>query len=148
MKLSIIRSLKFLCYLLVVFAIVYGVMLAVGMAEVHPAQFGEFLKTSKGQFMVAAIIGLAVLYPFFGVVTKKMRRVGSAEIVLAMEANGFKLVRKDDKKMVFIPVKVMDRLRLRFDDDIEIDNSGEVTLIKGSRRAVYAVLYKLGGEIL
>lgn len=148
MKLSIIRSLKFLCYLLVVFAIVYGVMLAIGMAEVHPAQFGEFLKTSKGQFMVAAIIGLAVLYPFFGVVTKKMRRVGSAEIVLAMEANGFKLVRKDDKKMVFIPVKVMDRLRLRFDDDIEIDNSGEVTLIKGSRRAVYTVLYKLGGEIL
>lgn len=149
MRLSIIRSLKFLCYLLVIFAIVYGLMLAVGMAEVRPDQFMDFLATRRGQFMVAAILGLSVLYPFYGVVTKKMRRVGSSEIILAMEANGFKLKLKEGKKMVFIPVKVMDRLRLRFDDIIEIDNTAqEVTLIKGSRRAVYTVLYKLGGEIL
>lgn len=149
MKLSIIRSLKFLGYLVVMFAIVYGVMLAVGVAEVRPEQFFDFLYTSRGQFMIAALLGLAALYPFYGVVTKKMRRVGSSEIVLAMEACGFQLKRKEDKKMVFIPVKVVDRVRLRFDDRIEIDNtSQEVTLIKGARRTVYTVLYKLGGEIL
>ncbi|MEG0500485.1 MAG: hypothetical protein RR550_05100 [Rikenellaceae bacterium] len=148
MRLAIIRSLKFLCYLLVMFAVVYGLMLAVNMSQVRPDQFGAFLSTSRGQLMIAAILGLSALYPFFGVTTKKMTRVGSAEIVLAMEANGFKLKRKEDKKMVFIPVKVMDRVRLRFDDSIEIDNSGEVTTITGARRAVYTVLYKLGGEIL
>lgn len=134
---------------MVMFAIVYGLMLAVGMAEVYPEQFLDFLYTSRGQFMIAALLGLAALYPFYGVVTKKMSRVGSSEIVLAMEANGYKLKSKVDKKMVFIPVKVMDRLRLRFDDMIEIDNSSEqITLIRGARRAVYTILYKLGGEIL
>lgn len=148
MKLAVVRSLKFFCYLVIVFVIVYGLMLAVGAANVRPEEFGEFLYTERGRYMIAAIIGLSALYPFFGVVTKKMRHVGSAEIILAMEANGFKLKHKEDKKMVFIPVRVIDRLRLRFDDTVEIDNSQEVTLIRGSRRAVYSILYKLGGEIL
>lgn len=148
MKTAVVRSLKFLCYLLVMFGVVYGLMLAVGMADVRPEQFGEFLTTSRGRLMIAAIVGLAALYPFYGVVTKKMRHVGSAEIVLAMEANGFRLKQKEDKKMRFIPVKVMDRVRLRFDDMIEIDNSSEITTIRGSRKAVYSILYKLGGEIL
>lgn len=133
---------------MVMFAVVYGLMLAVNMAEVRPEQFWDFLFTRRGQLMVVAIVGLSALYPFFGVTTKKMRHVGSAEIILAMEANGFKLKHKVDKKMVFIPVKTMDRIRLRFDDAIEIDNSGEVTTINGARRAVYSILYKLGGVIL
>lgn len=149
MKLALIRALKFLCYLLILFCIVYGVMLAVGMAEVRPEQLPDILSTGRGKLMVLAIVGLAALYPFYGVVSKKMRRVGSSEIIIAMEVHGFKLKRKEGKKMTFIPKKMMDRVRLRFDDLVEIDNNDEeITVIKGSRRAVYTILYKLGGEIL
>lgn len=148
MKLSILRALKFLCYLLVVFSIVYGMMLLVGMAQVKPEYFGEFLATTRGQYMIAAIFGLAALYPFYGVTTKKMTRVGTSEIILRMEENGYKMILKEDKKLAFIPVSFMNRLKLRFDDRIDIDNSGDQTVIKGARRAVYTILYKLGGDVL
>lgn len=148
MKLAIQRALKFLCYLLIVFCIVYGLMLLVGMAQVKPEYFGEFLATRRGQFMIIAILGLAALYPFYGVTTKRMTRVGTSDIILKMEENGYKMISKKDKKMAFIPVSFMDRLRLRFDDRIDIDNDGNETVLKGSRRAVYTVLYKLGGNVL
>lgn len=122
-------------------------MLAVGMAEVKPEQLGELLSHRRGQLMIVAIIGLAALYPFYGVVKKKMTRVGTSEIIISMKNCGFKLKSKDDKKMVFVLVRLIDRLKLRFDDRIDIDNSGEFTIIKGSRRAVYTVLYKLGGDV-
>lgn len=148
MKQSIERSLKFLCYLIIMFCIVYACMLAIGMANVKPEQLGELLSGRRGQLMILAIVGLAALYPFYGVVKKRITRVGTSEIVINMERCGFRLKSKDDKKMVFVFVRLIDRLKLRFDDRIDIDNSGEYTLIKGSRRAVYTVLYKLGGDVL
>ena len=148
MKLAIERAFKFLCYLLIMFSIVYGGMLMAGMAEVVPSEFGEFLSTRRGQFMVVAIFGLSALYPLFGVVKKKMTRVGTSEIIIKMESNGFKMISKDDKKMSFILAKFSNRLRLRFDDRVDIDNSGDFTVVKGSRRAVYTILYRLGGNVL
>ena len=148
MKLAIERALKFLCYLLIMFSIVYGGMFVAGMSEVAPDEFVGFLSTSRGQFMIVAMLGLSALYPIYGVVVRKMTRIGTSEIILKMESNGFKMISKDDKKMAFILVKFTNRLRLRFDDRVDIDNSGDITVIKGSRRAVYTVLFKLGGDVL
>ncbi len=66
-----------------------------------------------------------------------------------MGRNGFKLIGPLSTKMVFVPVRMIDRIKFRFDDKIEVDNSSsEVTQLQGSRRVVYSVIYKLGREVL
>lgn len=149
MKQSIVRSVKYFLFLVIMFAIVYAIMLAMGVSDVPVDRFGDFLSTSRGQMMIVAIIGLAALYPFYGVTTKKMRHVGTGDIVIAMQNNGYKLIKKEENVMIFKAVSFADRLKLRFDDTIEVDSTDhEITKVTGARKAVYSIIYKLGGEVL
>lgn len=149
MKQAIIRSIKYLLFLIVMFAVIYAIMLAMGVSDVPADRFGDFLATSRGQMMLIAVFGLAALYPFYGVTTKRMRHMGAGDIVIAMQNNGYKLKKKEGDIMIFQAVSFIERLKLRFDDTLEVDSTDQnITKVKGSRKAVYSVIYKLGGEVL
>ncbi len=149
MRYSATRALKFFAYIVILFTVIYGAMLQFGFSDIPLDRFDEFILTQRGMMMVAAIVGLTILYPLIGVTTKRVRYISNEELIEAMADNGFKVAKESENKMVFTPLKFIDRLKYRFDDAIEVDNSdSEVTVLHSSRRVMVTIIYKLGREVL
>lgn len=149
MRLSFKRSLKYFIYLVVLFSVAYFMLSTLNLTDIKLGQFDEFITTPRGMMMIAAVVGLSVLYPLFGVTTKKMISMDNETLEKGMKDNGFILISKEHNKMEFRPAKFLTRLKYRFDDTIEIDNSeANVTKVTGSHKVIYSVLYKLGGEVI
>ncbi len=149
MKYSIVRALKFLAYITILFGVIYAAMLAMGLSDIPLDSFSDFISTRRGIMMITAMLGVTLLYPIVGVGSKKVRHLSNEELIEAMKQNGFELKECKGTKLVFVSVKLIDRFKYRFDDKIEVDNSDvNITSLYGSRRVLAAIIYKLGVEVL
>ena len=98
-KTYIVRSLKYLVWLLLLFTLVFTLMLATGTSRADAGRdLAELFGSQRGRLMLAVIVVVAAFYPKFGFARRTVAAdfTGDRELILStFRANGFSLVRDD-----------------------------------------------------
>lgn len=78
MKTHIVRAVKYLIWLALLFTLVFALMISTGTSRVGAGEaLHELFGSSRGMLMIATIVVLALLYPRFGFTRR--RRPGRSE---------------------------------------------------------------------
>ena len=146
MKQYLVRSFRYMIYLIILFIIIYGVMVLTGTSRVSPKTLGLFFTSKSGLLMIGIIVGLSLLYPLFGFVTRPVRAsllTDRGLLISLMEGEGFVLKQETDGILHFRAVSPLKRLAMRYDDDIVLNTNGPAPTMSGNRRAVTRILFRL-----
>ena len=104
------------------------------------------LQTRKGQLLVVAVVVLAAMYPKWGFITRRVEcdmEEGREQILAAFRASGFELFSEQEDKLIFRADNVVRRLSFLLEDEIEVTQYGQWCEIRGIRRAVARIAYRL-----
>lgn len=152
----LIRSVKYLCLLVVLYTAIMAAMYYTGtMAQPLADGFVETLRlqllgTPRGWTMLAAVVVLAAAYPRFGFGVRRVE--GDLErhriqVVNAMRACGFELVREEGEELFFRGADPVKRLSLLFEDELRVSQYGQWIEIEGIRRAAVKTAWRLEGYL-
>lgn len=103
--------------------------------------------TTKGKLLGAAVILLSAAYPRFGFVTRRVECDMEDERDYLMQIfamAGFSLKEESEGRMVFRANSFMDRLVMLFEDEITVEQYGQWVDVRGIRRGVAKVVYRMG----
>ena len=144
----IIRSVKFLVALLVLYIAAVWIMSAVGvsMLSARDTIFVMF-QTLRGQLLVAAIVVWVAIYPKVGYVKRECSAdldADKEQIMTAFVVSGYELMNQTR----FRASNFFRRLRLLFEDEVVVRRSenGGVE-IEGVRRTVALAIMRLNGYL-
>lgn len=147
----LIRSVKYFALLCVLYAAIMSVLFATGNTAMPPAQtFDVLIHSWRGWTMLAAITALAAAYPLFGFTVRRVEAgidTHRAQIVNAFRASGFRLAGETEDELRFRAEGALLRLRLLFEDEITVTQYGQWIEIRGIRRGVAYVLYRLNSYL-
>lgn len=146
MKRYLTRATKYFVYLVVLFALIYGVMLSTRTTLITPDAFWLFLASPRGLLMFGAIVGLALLYPRSGFVSRAVRLDMDRDREAVMKAfglSGFALTEEKDGKMVFRAASPVKRALMLYEDEVVLDYGRVPAEIEGNRKAVIRVVYRM-----
>ena len=148
----LIRSVKFLVALLVLYVAAVWLMSVMGasMLSVRDTIFVMF-QTLRGQLLVAAIIVWVAIYPKVGYVKRECIADFDADkeqITTAFVVSGYELVAQDENEVRYRASNILSRLRLLFEDEVVVRRveSGNIE-IEGVRRTVALVMMRLNGYL-
>ncbi|MEG1841128.1 MAG: hypothetical protein RR221_00265 [Alistipes sp.] len=144
---TISRIVKYFLSLCVLSSLLIALLYAVGMAAGTPADlFYILLYTTKGWIFLGAVALLSILYPRIGFTTVHIRGKMSdnqPQIAEALRIEGFELVNETEGVVTFRATKTLQRIRLRFDDAITVQQEGEWIAIEGARKVVTLVKFRM-----
>ena len=145
---NLLRSVKYFVLLCVLYAVIMTVLCATGMSAV-PADMMTYVlfHTWRGAMLGGMALFLAATYPYFGFV----RREAAADmdedrdsIVQAFASAGFVLTEESAGGMKFRAADTVRRLRLLWEDEIEVTRGGGGTvIIDGIRRVAVPVAFRI-----
>jgi len=153
------RAAKYFCLLSVVYLAVMAVMYYTGtMAQPLADTFGETLRlqllgTLRGRTMLAAVLVLALAYPRFGFISRRVEgdiEEHRTQIVNAMKACGFTLSDKGEEngeELLFRGDGMLKRLTLLYEDEIRVSQYGQWIELSGIRRGVVKAAWRLEGYL-
>ena len=148
----LIRSVKFLVALLVLYVAAVWLMSVMGasMLSVRDTIFVMF-QTLRGQLLVAAIVVWVAIYPKVGYVKRECVADFDADkeqITTAFVGSGYELVAQDENEVRYRASNILSRLRLLFEDEVVVRRveSGNIE-IEGVRRTVALVMMRLNGYL-
>ena len=148
----LIRSVKFLVALLVLYVAAVWLMSVMGasMLSVRDTIFVMF-QTLRGQLLVAAIVVWVAIYPKVGYVKRECVADFDADkeqITTAFVVSGYELVAQDENEVRYRASNILSRLRLLFEDEVVVRRveSGNIE-IEGVRRTVALVMMRLNGYL-
>ena len=148
----LIRSVKFLVALLVLYVAAVWLMSVMGasMLSVRDTIFVMF-QTLRGQLLVAAIIVWVAIYPKVGYVKRECIAdfdTDKEQITTAFVVSGYELVAQDENEVRYRASNIFRRLRLLFEDEVVVRRveSGNIE-IEGVRRTVALVMMRLNGYL-
>lgn len=152
----IIRSLKYLLFISVLYVVLMWLMLLtspspkVGVLDLW-AMLLQQLNSEQGMWLVVSFLALAIFYPRFGFMTRKVEGVvmerDRVRINNAMRAYGFEFVAMEGENLVYRANGALKRLSFMYEDRIEVREVDEGVEIQGIRRAVARIAYQLGAYI-
>lgn len=96
--------------------------------------------------MVVAIVALSIAYPFFGFMRRTIKGNFVTEqdiIIKAFETQGFRLHHRFDYRLVFVANSIIKRITMLFEDHILVTQIGDEIEIRGNRKGVAYVVYRL-----
>lgn len=152
----LIRFAKYLVALCVVYVAAMALLYFTGtMGEPIAESFGatlqlQLLGTYRGRLMIGAILLLALLYPRFGFMERRVAAsflVHSTQIENAFRASGFECVGKEEGVWRFRASGMLQRLMMLFEDEIIVWEEGEEICLKGNRRGLARVVFRLTGYL-
>ena len=140
----LIRAAKYFVYLLVIFAVLFGLLLLTRYTSWQTLE--AILHSDRIWLLAAAFIGLPAVYPLFGYVKREMsldydQRREQIERVLAM--NGYRIVAETPDSLTCRANNGMKRAALQFEDRIVIRRDGRYLSIEGPRKEVVRFEYRL-----
>lgn len=140
----IIRAAKYFIYLLLIFAVLFGLLLATGYSSWQT--FGAVARSGRVWLLAAAFVGLPLVYPLFGYVKRQMTIDfdGRRELigrVLAM--NGYRVVSETPDSLVCRAATGLKRAALQFEDRIVIRRTGRGVRVEGPRKEVVKLEYRI-----
>ncbi len=121
-------------------------MVLTGTSRVSPQTLGLFFKTQSGLLMIGIIIGLSLLYPLFGFVSRPVRASLLSDkglLISLMEGEGFSLKQEINGVLYFRATSPLKRLIMRYDDTIVLNTNNPNPYMSGNRRAVTRILFRL-----
>ncbi len=147
MKQYLIRSVKYLIWLTLLFIVVFLLMILTGGSQVGPAESLELLfGSSRGTIMICAIVFLALLYPRYGFVTREIQAdlpTNREAILEAFSRSGYRLTEESADGMVFRANTGWKRLLLLGEDTLRVVPTPAGFTIGGLRREAVKVEFRL-----
>ena len=142
----LLRSVKFLVSLLVMYVVAVWLMSILGasMLSLRDTIFVMF-QTLRGQLLVAAILVWVAIYPKVGYIKRDSDAdidADKEQIMTAFVVSGYELMEQSEDEMRFRASNFFRRLRLLFEDEVVVRRGEEGGIeIEGVRRTVaYAML--------
>ncbi len=142
------RSIKYflsLCiaYVVVLYLLSFTEMMVLTRGETFRAVFS----TTRGGVMVLAILLLSAAYPFFGFMKRRLKGdlVKEREIVVkAFELQHFRVYSEDaGYRITFVAEGIFKRISMLFEDHILVTQIGDEIEIRGNRKGVAYVVFRL-----
>lgn len=152
----LIRSVKYFCMLVVLYLAIMAAMYYSGtMAQPLADSFVgtlrlQLLGTLRGWIMLIAVVSLAATYPRFGFCVRRVEgdlEQHCTQLLNAMRACGFELVREENGTLLFRGAGLAKRATLLFEDEIRVSACGREIVIEGIRRGVAKVAWRLEGYL-
>lgn len=147
----LVRSLKYFVALCVMCAAIVGLMLVTRTALLTPEQtLWVMFHTPRGWSMLAVIVLLALFYPRFGFVRRRVEgdiAEHRTQIVNAFRSAGFRLVSETEDELLFRADGLLHALLLLWEDEIRVTQYGQWIELDGIRRGVARVEYRLEAYI-
>ena len=147
MKRYIIRSVKYLIALCVLYVAIVALMYYSGNMQQLGVSFADqwaiLFSSWRGWTMVGVTILLAATYPKFGFVKRRVNgdiTLDREQIDAAFRASGFKFVGVEEGALVY-QAQGLRRLMMLFEDKIVVRGEGDTLVFDGIRRATVPVAF-------
>ncbi|MFI3265834.1 MAG: hypothetical protein R3Y15_01620 [Rikenellaceae bacterium] len=144
-----IRAAKYLGWMLILFAIIFGIMSLTGTSAVQGVEGMKMMLESKGPTLGLMIILLAGVFPLIGYTTRSINgKLSKEQIVDVMREGGFKLSSYHDNVMVFNAVSPLKKFGMYFEDRIEVSIADGSITLDGMRKEIFKLEYRLNKLII
>lgn len=139
----LIRAAKYFAYLIILFLVLYGILIAVGYSSW--STLVTVWSSNRIWMLVIAFVGLPLLYPFFGFVTREVR--GNLEtnrdvINKVLALNGYTVVSEDNGRII-CRARGVKKVSLLFEDMLTITADDNYLKIEGPRKEVVRMEFRL-----
>lgn len=142
----LIRAVKYFVLLIVLIVALYALQYYF---EKTPMSFEEYLALMQGdarsKWILPVFAALALAYPAFGYMTRSLpislvdNRAG---VDAAMAACDFAFTGEREGKLLYRATSATRRMRLMWEDELEVWQEDDRTMIRGHRAAVVQVVYR------
>lgn len=149
----IVRSLKYLVFISVLYlALTWLMSITQYSMSVDVWSLLEMqLRSDKGVLLVVAFVALALFYPRFGFMSRRVEGVDMAKdkvrIDNAMRVYDFEECGSEGDVLIYRAKGVIKRLTYMYEDRIEVQRVDGGVEIRGIRRAVARIAYQLSAYI-
>lgn len=141
------RSIKYFLSLCIVYVVIlYVLSFTEMMVLTRDETFRAIFSTPRGAVMVVAIVALSAAYPFFGFMRRTIKGDFTKEqdiIIKAFESQGFRVHQRYDYRLIFVASNLFKRISMLFEDHILVTQQGDDIEIRGNRKGVAYVVYRL-----
>lgn len=148
----IIRVVKYLLFICVLYIAIEWVNLMMSSSP-NAADYDVWdilqlrIATDDGRMLIGAFVLLAVFYPLFGFMRKRVDGCSFEHDMIrinnAMNLYGFKLKEDRGNVKIYQAENILRRITLMFEDKIEVSAVNGGIELKGLRRTVARVVYQL-----
>lgn len=149
MKRYLIRVVKYLLLLLVLFVVLYAIMFFMKTTSLHPSQFKELFASQKGLTLIVVFVVLSVINPLFGYAKRQLSYEATQhpeKVISVIESNGFEKVSEDDSLVKFRADSKIKKLQALYEDELILDKK-EGTL-EGTRRDVARLIFRIQSQMI
>lgn len=149
----IVRSLKYLLFISVLYIALVWLMSVTSYSEKVDMWLllESQLRSEQGTLLIVAFIALAIFYPRFGFMRRKVDGVDITRdrirIDNAMRVYGFMFVGMEGEALVYRANGVIKRLSFMYEDRVEVRVVDGGVEIDGIRRAVARIAFQLSAYI-
>ena len=149
----IVRSLKYLLFISVLYIALVWLMSVTSYSEKVDMWLllESQLRSEQGTLLIVAFIALAIFYPRFGFMRRKVEGVDITRdrirIDNAMRVYGFMFVGMEGEALVYRADGVIKRLSFMYEDRVEVRVVDGGVEIDGIRRAVARIAFQLSAYI-
>lgn len=149
----IVRSLKYLLFISVLYIALVWLMSVTSYSEKVDmwVLLESQLRSEQGTLLIVAFIALAIFYPRFGFMRRKVEGVDITRdrirIDNAMRVYGFMFVGMEGETLVYRANGVIKRLSFMYEDRVEVRVVDGGVEIDGIRRAVARIAFQLSAYI-
>jgi hypothetical protein len=142
----LIRAVKYFVLLIVLIVVLYALQYYF---EKTPMSIEEYIAMLQGdarsKWILPVFAVLALAYPSFGYMTRSLPislAANRAGIDTAMSSCGFAQAGERDGVLLYRATSAARRVRMLWEDELEVWSEGDRTVIRGHRAAVVQVIYR------
>ena len=146
MKTYLIRSIKYLIWLALLFTLIFVLMIRTNTARAGGEQMlHELFHTQRGWMMIGMLMVLAFLYPRFGFTSRSLKgsvATNRDDILRVAHRGGFSLVSETPGQLVFRASSPAKKALLLWEDTITVTQQGD-QLVIDIRKEVVRMEFRL-----
>ena len=149
MKQHIIRSAVYFLRLAALLAALFALMHFTGTGAPGSSPTDVFT-TQRGWMLIAAVVALAVFYPSFGYVDRRVKadlQTDREKILRVFHMGGYGLAQDEGDRLVFRTQSTAKRLANLGQDAVTVTRDGEGIVISGLRKEVVKAVFRLEAMI-
>lgn len=149
MKRYPIRVAKYFIFLVLLYFIIYGLMIAMGATKIDPPMLKELLLSSTGLMMFGLVLALSLVHPLIGYVTREFTAETEGrevQILDVMRILGFESIKTEGDIITFKAIGFIKRMSMLFEDEIIYDTKAKT--LTGNRKQVTIALFKIQSRLI
>ncbi len=147
------RSIKYFLSLCIVYVVIlYALSFTEMMVLTRGQTFQAVFSTHRGIVMLIAIVSLSAAYPFFGFMKRTLKGNIASErdiIIKAFELQYFRVMSEEPGyRITFVAEGIIKRISMLYEDHILVTQVGENIEIRGNRKGVAYVVFRLEAALI